>query len=184
MLIEQRLVSRKTPLDGRLEISAAAAAQLPECSLRLIGIAEAQMRELTGADGCGSALLRRRRRRKSRARSFRRIRRQCELGHSQQFAFDVEQRQIHLPLGIRENTVAEHALDQPFALRLRVAALDADQRKDAAPDAADDTSINLDMRLGYALNKCDQAGMSGTRRILNRAMESLRMSLRFLRRRS
>ncbi len=30
MLIEQRLVSRKTPLDGRLEISAAAAAQLQE----------------------------------------------------------------------------------------------------------------------------------------------------------
>jgi hypothetical protein len=99
------------------------------------------------------ALLRRRRGRKSRARSLCRIRRQRELGHGEQFTFDVKQRQIHLVPRIRENAVAEHALDQPFGLRLRIAALDADQRKDPAPDGADDLSIDLDARLGDALNE-------------------------------
>jgi len=74
------------------------------------------------------------------------------LRHGKQLAADVLQRSVHLAFGIGKYAVAEHAFREPFGLRLRIAAFHADQRKDAAPDGADDTAIHLDARVGNALD--------------------------------
>ena len=61
------------------------------------------------------------------------------------------------PGNVREDAVAEHALDQPLGLRVGIAALDADQREDAAADRAGDLAVDLDAGLGNALDQCNHA---------------------------
>src|SRR3990172_2431154 len=103
--------------------------------------------------------IRRRRPGKSRPCALAGIRRQRELRNRKQLAPDVDEREIHFPLRVREDPVAEHPLGEPFGLRLAVAALHADQREDAAPDGADDLPIDLDAGLGDALDECYHAGV-------------------------
>ena len=64
-----------------------------------------------------------------------------------------------LPSASGKDAVAEHLFHQPFGLRFAVAALDADQREDAAPDCADDAAIDLDARFGHALDQCNHASV-------------------------
>jgi len=75
--------------------------------------------------------------REARPQAARRVRRQRELGHREQLAADVLQREVHLALRVRKNAVGEHAFGQALRLGFAVAALHADQSKNAATDGRD-----------------------------------------------
>ena len=62
-----------------------------------------------------------------------------ELRHGKQRASGVGEREVHLPLRVGKDAVAEDALDQALGLRLAVAALDADQGENPAPIAPTDS---------------------------------------------
>ena len=74
----------------------------------------------------------------------RRVRRQRELGHGEQLAADVLQREIHLALRVREDAVGEHAFGQALRLGFAVAALYSDERENAAADGRDVGAIDPD----------------------------------------
>ncbi len=50
--------------------------------------------------------------------------------------------QVHAPGLVFEDPVAEHALQQTLGVRRLVVALHADEREDAAADAADDALLD------------------------------------------
>jgi len=75
--------------------------------------------------------------REARPQAARRVRHQCELRHGEQLAADVLQREVHLALRVRKDAVGEHAFGQALRLGFAVAALHADQSKNAAADRRD-----------------------------------------------
>jgi hypothetical protein len=62
-------------------------------------------------------------------------------------------RQVRLALGILERAQQGDLLGQPLGDRLVVALPDADQDDPAAPDLADDVTLDADARLGDALQQ-------------------------------
>src|SRR5258706_16259541 len=92
------------------------------------------------------------------------IGRERELRHREQLAADVLEREIHLALAVGKDAVGEHALGEALRLHLAVAALDADQRKDAFADGGDFGAVDAHGSRADALDESNQAMMSGMRR--------------------
>ncbi len=80
---------------------------------------------------------------------------ESELRHQQQPAADLAQCKTHPALGIGEDAVGQHALEQPLRRGVGVGAPHADQRQHAAVDGADHFAPDTHFGLGDALDESD-----------------------------
>ena len=78
-----------------------------------------------------------------------------ELRHEQQPAAVARQAEIHAAGVVGEYSVAEHALEEALGFGIRIGGSHADERGDAALNAAEDALPDTHLGVQHALNERD-----------------------------
>src|SRR5690606_20400599 len=107
-----------------------------------------------------STVVRRGGRTETGARSFRRVGGERELRYEQQPPADFGEASIHAAEVVGKDTIREEPLEQAVRLRLGVVPLDGDEHQQAAADGSHDPVLDLDTRLGHALEQTDHRGFT------------------------